>query len=419
MQTRRRSIPFKGGSGTLTVETVPVNPNVPPSTSVLRTDWRDDRLNGTQVTASENHPAWRTRQKEGLMGDIGGDFTSVKKYVAWSPTPHVFEGKSADSSGNLTYKKYEGFLAASTLTGRNFPSVLQSNEIGLNAWGAKAIAKCKPANAPVDLSVSLGELLQPGGIPRAFSSFERWKGVIDQCRKAGSDYLNVVYGWRPVVNDVLEVSNTILMARAFLKQYERDAGKVVRRRWSFEPVIVESTEYTGLNPTQFWWSPSAAGLDNPTGRVVRTQRQSVKRWFSGAFTYYLPTGYNSRNRAIEIANQADQLLGITITPETLWNLTPWSWAADWVTNMGDVVSNIKSFGQDGLVMRYGYLMEHTLHEDEYVGIVTKGRGMPDRIALVTETKVRRRANPYGFGVTWNGLSPLQISILAALGISRR
>jgi hypothetical protein len=35
-----------------------------------------------------------------------------------------------------------------------------------------------------------------------------------------------------------------------------------------------------------------------------------------------------------------------------------------------------------------------------------------------ETKTRRRANPFGFGVSWEALSARQIAILTALGITR-
>jgi len=41
------------------------------------------------------------------------------------------------------------------------------------------------------------------------------------------------------------------------------------------------------------------------------------------------------------------------------------------------------------------------------------------LTLVAETKVRRPANPFGFGITWGGLSPFQLSIAAALGLSRK
>jgi len=77
---------------------------------------------------------------------------------------------------------------------------------------------------------------------------------------------------------------------------------------------------------------------------------------------------------------------------------------------------------DGLVMKYGYIMEHTLVRDTYYfwgPTGYKSRNVhPMPITFVTETKVRRRATPYGFGLTFGGFTTLQKSILAALGISR-
>jgi hypothetical protein len=116
-------------------------------------------------------------------------------------------------------------------------------------------------------------------------------------------------------------------------------------------------------------------------------------------------------------------LGLTLTPEHLWNLTPWSWALDWFANTGSVLSNISDYANAGLVMRYGYIMETTYVSDTYTmeGAV-RTDGVPficPPLTLVTETKVRQQANPFGFGVSFESLSGFQLSILSALGISRR
>jgi len=117
-----------------------------------------------------------------------------------------------------------------------------------------------------------------------------------------------------------------------------------------------------------------------------------------------------------------QRLGLDPSPEDLWELAPWSWAVDWFSNAGDVISNVNSFQIDGTVLAYGYMMEHTIISDTYTLTgVTDVNGDPVAIptlTLVTETKVRQVANPYGFGVSWDGLSSFQASIIAALGISR-
>jgi hypothetical protein len=119
-----------------------------------------------------------------------------------------------------------------------------------------------------------------------------------------------------------------------------------------------------------------------------------------------------------------------LTPELLWELAPWSWAVDWFTNTGDVINNISQFAGSGLVLRYGYLMEESIVTDIYSleGHSWKSglAGRPNTLSRVkipnsvyiTHVKQRIRANPYGFGVTWDALSAFQLSILAALGISR-
>jgi hypothetical protein len=104
----------------------------------------------------------------------------------------------------------------------------------------------------------------------------------------------------------------------------------------------------------------------------------------------------------------------TLTPEALWNLAPWSWATDWFANVGDVISNMTAFAGDNLVLRYGYLMEHSMIEDTY----TRNDISAGSFQLITESKRRIKANPFGFGVSWEDLSPFQLSIAAALGLSK-
>jgi hypothetical protein len=125
------------------------------------------------------------------------------------------------------------------------------------------------------------------------------------------------------------------------------------------------------------------------------------------------------------ALMAKKTLGLSLTPDTVWNLAPWSWAVDWFTNAGDVISNLTDWAVYGLCLRYGYIMEHTIARDTYTYVGgSKGAGfkrteyLPPPIILEVETKIRRKANPFGFGLTWNGLSPIQLAIAAALGITR-
>jgi hypothetical protein len=116
-----------------------------------------------------------------------------------------------------------------------------------------------------------------------------------------------------------------------------------------------------------------------------------------------------------------EILGLDLTPSTLWNLAPWTWAVDWFSNAGDVISNMSDWQDDGLVLRYGYMMEHSRATYAYTfegptGL--NGSLRPQPVVYVSESKRRVKATPFGFGLTWGGLTPIQLAIAAALGISK-
>jgi len=125
---------------------------------------------------------------------------------------------------------------------------------------------------------------------------------------------------------------------------------------------------------------------------------------------------------LSASDKARKILGLEITPEVLWELVPWSWAIDWFANVGDLVKNVHNLSSDGLVMRYGYIMEHSMVRDTYIHVGPTGFKDPKVVCepytFVTETKLRRRATPFGFGLDLSSLTGQQKSILAALGMSR-
>jgi hypothetical protein len=221
-------------------------------------------------------------------------------------------------------------------------------------------------------------------------------------------------------------------ADKIMKQYIRDAGRIVRRSYEFDKVVNQSAVTmidparrpnmgglsTNNTPNNFAWFADYPNHGKPL--FVETKSE-VKRWFTGAFTYYLPDGFDAKNKWDVIKLEADKLYGISLTPETLWNLAPWSWAADWFGTFGDVLANFSDYRQDGLVMPYGYMMEHSIVTTTYTLPGVRLRGYPTQtfsLSLSREVKKRRRATPYGFGITFDSFSTRQKAILAALGITR-
>lgn len=379
---------------------------------------------------SEGHPF---KHNSANPGDVGGDFYTQKSYVAQKHKHlqnKITQNRKIVFTGGeipLKYSSKGAMIAFHPVEqGKTqFPAPLNSSRSYLEQLGATAISRCSPTNPPSEASTFLGELVKDG-LP-SIPILKSWEEKTKAAQALGSEYLNVVFGWLPMINDINKMSETLRHANKVLAQYERDAGKQVRRRYEF-PIerTVDTFTSDGAYPAYVNGAHFHSG-----GKLTVVHETMKRRWFSGAFTYYLPTGYDSRN-ALDRAALLTKLLGADTSPDTVWNLLPWSWAVDWISNTGDVINNIDNVANQGQIMRYGYMMEHTLHSITYKlenvilnGSTTGGNSTPgsvfnpSTVSYVTETKTRVRANPFGFGLKWDGLSPFQQSILAALGLSRR
>jgi hypothetical protein len=297
----------------------------------------------------------------------------------------------------------------------------ESTDSELDAWGTKAIAAVSPAKPHASVLTSLGELYRDGLPTVTGMQALRGKKLSD----LGSEYLNIEFGIKPLLSDMRKVHRATVDAKKILAQYERDAGRWVRRR--FEPApelsaerIVERSGY-GVVP-----SPSLHTklyLEREGQRILHLE-VSRRRWFSGAFSYHSSISKSDWNRLNDLIKRYNHLYGIVPTPSVVWNLTPWSWASDWITTMGDLLSNVSMFLTDGLVMKYGYVMEHSSTTKTYSnpGVVFNDGGHPVPYKgwqrYITESKLRRTATPYGFGLTEEEFSPRQWAILVALGLSK-
>jgi len=385
--------------------------------------FREVALTGKQITVSEGHQ-WPPRK--GSTNDVGGPFYTTRSYVKGNPHRRVTLKRILSG---IT-RRYDGPVWAYQPEGGSgilWPSSAESSDSVLKSMGTTAIARCAPTNSVADAATFLGETLKDGipSVPLLRALESRTRVAL----RAGDEFLNTVFGWLPLVSDVTNLRDAVVHAETVLKQFERDSGRTVRRTYNF-PLDKSATDDSVI-ATNTSLRRAAADSDFESslvppdgyGTVVKRSETVRRQWFSGAFTYHLPSDFDSRKGMVDSAANADKLFGVSLTPEVLWELTPWSWAVDWVTNAGDVLHNLSQWQQFGLVLRYGYMMEHSIKKDTYTFFGKSGLfGRPDLSApplvLITETKKRVPAGPFGFGLTWDGLSPLQISILSAVGITR-
>lgn len=337
----------------------------------------------------------------GTRGDFGGWLDLTRReisYPVWGyHAGHRFNGPIA----------LQNAWAAANM-GSAFASLETSGL--MNTFGATAISRVLPTNPNSSLSTALGEL-KKDGLPSIPGSSMR--DQTDLARKAGNEFLNVEFGWLPLVSDVRKFADSVKRSRSIIDQYKRDSDRKIRRRYVAPPIETTTVLYGTAQGSGTLFYP----------RSTYTRVVSERLWFSGAFRYHVPVGDDFYSRLRRYESYSHRLFDTRLTPELLWNLAPWSWAVDWFTNTGDVLHNISTLGADGLVMQYGYVMRHA-YIDEVVNGIYSGTldGKPvsgyGAKRILSEVKQRRGANPYGFGVTFSSLSAIQMAVLAALGLTR-
>lgn len=369
-------------------------------------------LGKSEEVYSEIHPGWR--RLKGSKADIGGPFFVSRNVIINGKRRAAFTYETLDK--NWIYSASGDFHFLTPVQMGNFPPPISGSAMDMNRDGATAVALAAPGTSPMNLAVALGEL-KKDGLPSAIGHTFKQRSSV--AKKAGDEYLNVEFGWKPLVRDVTSLATTVTGANKILTQLERDSGRHVRRRVTVSDTVkVHDTELisSGQLPRMAGMSGSIfTNMGMTAGDIKRTRIERKRVWFSGAFTYYLPPDYYSRDAIRRGAARAQILLGTKLTPKVLWDLAPWSWAADWFSNSGDVISNAHRFLSEGLVMHHGYIMEHTVHDYQYE---FTGSGPVSSTILRTESKSRVKANPFGFGTDFNSLSGFQTSILVALGLSR-
>lgn len=376
----------------------------------------------------------------------------------WSGGGPLFVHKSYLTHGSmakLTYR-WGGVDVVHTLWGHGFapkrPSFppLSGNWVDkqqvLKGLYATGYSKARPGNPVASLGQFIVELRDlpampfkraiRGGFSSHFSQIPKLlHKELSDFKNLGSEYLNVVFGWKPFVSDVRKMYHLWYDIDKRMAQIIRENGKYIRRRAK----ILDETETIVTYPAQKQGAffgvnaqpPNIWGSDDnyvPRGVSTFSQVRTVKRkaWFSGSFRYYIPDTSSS----LWDARARAALFGALPTPELLWEVLPWSWLIDWFSNIGDVISNASPNAVDNLTTRYSFVMESVTTVDEWKTTTSVKAGSngndrwPSHNSIISsnlkvETKSRLGGgNPFGLNVKLSALSGHQLGILAALGLSR-
>lgn len=380
----------------------------------------------TQVTVSESH-----RKDRSGRYVSGGPFYTTSKRIVFNNSIDFTGTNLLDDTVKrytgpvLPYKASELELFAKSLTPRS------EDTSDLDPLGATAISRCSPVNPVDNLGQGVAEAYRDG-LPH-LPGISTWEKRARVAKAAGSEFLNYVFGWKPLVSEVKDFSSTVRNSRDLLSSYHKNQGSNTSRSFYFPvsesydtvPVAFENHALLGLGLSGSGHSiefSSHPWHTDTVGTLYIGTKTKVRQWFKGSFTYAVPSQSDSWRRMLGYGTDADHLFGIALTPDLLWNIAPWSWAVDWFSNAGDVINNISNFAGAGQVMRYGYMMEErstitSVYLDRSGFFIGDTEIPPPSVDYHLVSKVRRPANPYGFGLSSGDLSPLQLAIVAALGIT--
>lgn len=338
---------------------------------------------------------------------------------------------------NGSYQTYQGPLVYGFVRSASIPAAPGSiSELTLSGMGALGWEKFKPTAQRGQLGQTLGELHDLPTLPKLF---ELQRGVlrmvkVKSLRKAGklsaSEYLNYQFGWVPLVSDLLDLIKNIQNFNKNLMQLERDNGRGVRRGGLVSKSESTSTTTSSLTATQAVGTmigPAnlvSSMIKSPVTLTVTTSIATDYR-FSGRFRYYIDFAKAHQGSFPEAARITRILLGVEIDPYVIWQLTPWSWLFEWFTNgVGASINNLVNDHSDNLVADYAYVNGKVFQnvQTRMTCTVDFGHGPIENFSIGQDVQTtffrRRAASPYGFGVSWDNLSPKQLAILGALGITR-
>lgn len=377
----------------------------------------------------------------------GGPFTKIR--IEFPPTQVL--GNGVYDSGTATRAiygvgtgplKYSGGFTNPVFTGDPVSYANLSQLLGATSPLIPSVAglsplafkKTKPTLEKAGMAVAIAELRDLPRMLRTTSNIfhDLWKvsggstsGKFLAPKAASEHFLNHSFGWVPFINDLQKFHSVYQNAAAIKSRMTSENNRWIVRRATllndYQETKIGANSGMAVEPAGDYVSILMNG--SPSWEVWERKASLVTT--CGSFKYYRPEFDDSLpdyGSAWNTIQRQLTMYGARINPSNVYKAVPWTWLIDWFTDFGSVVDRINDIAEDAITSKYLFLMRHDYREVVLKQVLPfKSVGsMTIEFSRVTDVKIRRESDsPYGFGLTWNGLSPRQLAILAALGVSRR
>jgi hypothetical protein len=395
-----------------------------------------------QITRDEKHPQWSRSLEGGPFLSVSmdkGPFTVQGLGTYYSKNPVFVSG-----FGSVPIRFTGGFYNPDFSGFDDTDSVYLTGSFATNPVIVPSldpyyplVAKMRPKIAEAGLGQAIAEIED---MPRTLKGALR--GLRDLYRslggkphnpiislKRGSDeWLSYRFGALPLIKDVSDLLRVTDNYRAYVSNISDRNG-----RWDHLKRIYKNQEDIttvggdGVKVTPFTtFHQSLCDPQANTGAVGQwsiTTLTKLKGWFTGDFQFYVPafdrnmldydSAWNNVQRAVK-------LYGADINPELLYDITPYSWLVDYVSNAGDVIGQLTDVGTNGVVSKNLYIMLYRQREMVFTQTLffSQGSRAFSWSRKLTSKQRDHAGTPFGFGLDPNGLSGVQLSIVAALGIQK-
>lgn len=328
------------------------------------------------------------------------------------------------------------FASPGTVTGPSLGTI--------RGIASEHINRVNPVQTKISLLTTLLEVVR-GDVPGLLRDLRRHKDTIERLRRdakswkdagatLGGEYLNVQFGWAPLIRDIansLQLLATIDQmlfppdsTRRKVEQevYFRASTSENSHAWSLAPPIhvISGTEMTEKTVAFDYEGGTFSPVIGMESTLTASEKLSV----------FTTVRFNTSMRPTAINNgyldQFTELMGLELTPSVIWELTPWTWLLDWFSNIGTVVENLSNLNLSGVILNYCY---STARREVSSGVWSRPSvgsnfyqfasfsGNPIA-SMQLDQKVRIAASPFGFDVATDSLNAGQWAILVALGLAR-
>lgn len=360
------------------------------------------------------------------VNDVGHPFSSVKFHTISSGRLYTYQSQTGPRTGSrLWHAEGSAFVDGRFVPTPVFPTVvatgLPTNSV-FNHRMNSTFQNMRPNQEIAQIGETLVSLLR-GEIPKLFKNLENAimrHQTRERLRAAGSEYLNQVFGWAPLIRDFENAIRALLVIDNLIygSSYRRHR-KIVFDSWTTQP------SFRAVGDTNYGEKPVGSFLNFPTTSQVEFSRHHTYDVRLSARLVPLARPGRGANKFIDESTDVLERLGVWY-PSLGWDLLPYSWLVDWFLHLGTALNNSMTYGKTAGMVNIDYAWAtsclrvlstaYPLHERRVrIGSTWYNLG-PSPAKTLSVAKTRFTASPFGFGIDLSGLSGSQVAILTALGM---